>query len=99
MGDSSDSHEVSVDAQNAAIVDYTAFANYLLKAATILLPSDDDLHMPSALTLALDDKANQDCIKKFLSDPQVQALYVQRSCTKGEVFLYADCKCYRYVGQ
>lgn len=83
MGDSSDSHDVSVDAQNAAIVDYTAFENYVRKAATILLPEDDVVDIV-ALNLALSDKSNQDCIKKFLSDPQVQSLYMQRSCTKGK---------------
>ncbi len=37
-----------------------------------------------ALCDALEEKNNQDCIRKFLSDPQVPALYVQRSSTKGK---------------
>lgn len=84
MGDSLETADVSVDNQNVAVVDYDAFANYLRKAATILLPEDDEHGIPPALNAALDDRSNQDCIKKFLSDSQVQALYVQRTCNKGE---------------
>lgn len=47
-----------------------------------------------ALCDALEEKSNQDCIRKFLSDPQVPALYVQRSSTKGKfqklIFLVGD---------
>lgn len=83
MGDSLEpAGDVSVDAQNVAIVEFGAFANYLRKAATILLPEEDAV--PPALNVALEDRGNQDCISKFLSDPQVPALYIQRSCTKGK---------------
>lgn len=88
MGDSLESADVStasVDNQNVAVVDYDAFANYLRKATTILLPEDDEHGVPPALNAALEDRCNQDCIKKFLSDSQVQALYVQRTCNKGEL--------------
>lgn len=71
----------SVEAQNVAIVDYAEFANYIRKAATILLP-EEDVTAP-ALNVALDDRVNQDCIKKFLSDSQIQALYIQRTSSKG----------------
>lgn len=71
----------SVEVQSVAIVEFGAFANYLRKAATILLPEEDAV--PPALNVALEDRGNQECISKFLSDPQVPALYVQRSCTKG----------------
>lgn len=81
MGDSLENQDTSVETQNATIVDYGAFVNYIRKAATILLPEEDAV--PPALNIALEDKANQDCIKKFLSDSQVQALFIQRSCTKG----------------
>lgn len=83
MGDSLEpAEDVSVDVQNVAIVEFGAFANYLRKAATILLPEEDAV--PPALNVALEDRGNQDCIAKFLSDPQVPALYIQRSCTKGK---------------
>lgn len=70
-----------MDAQNVTIVEFAAFANYIKKAATILLPEEDSV--PPELIAAMDEKANKDCIQKFLSDPQVQALYIQRSCIKG----------------
>lgn len=83
MGDSLENQDTSVETQNVAVVDYGEFANYILKAASILLPEEDIHAVPPALAAALDEKVNQDCIKKFLSDPQIPALYVQRSCSKG----------------
>ncbi|XP_055707524.1 dynein heavy chain, cytoplasmic isoform X3 [Phlebotomus papatasi] len=80
MGDSLESTDTPGDAQNVAIVEYGAFANYLRKATTILLPEEDVV--PPALNLALDDRTNQESIRKFLSDGQVQALYIQRCCSK-----------------
>lgn len=81
MGDSLENTDTSVETQNVAIVDYGEFANYIRKAATILLPEEDAT--APALNAVLEDKINQDCIKKFLSDPQIQALYIQRTCSKG----------------
>lgn len=83
MGDSLEGSETTSETQNVAIVDFTAFANYILKAASVLLPEDDSQAEPVALKTALDDKANQECIRKFLSDSQVSTLYVQRSSSKG----------------
>jgi dynein heavy chain 1 len=68
--------------ENVAVVEYTTFANYLKKAVTILLPEDDD-GIPPALSAALNDRNNQDCIQKFLSDPQVSCLLIQRASSKG----------------
>ncbi|XP_055846761.1 dynein heavy chain, cytoplasmic isoform X3 [Episyrphus balteatus] len=82
MGDSLENTEAPVDNVSVTIVDYGAFANYIRKAVTILLPEEDVV--PPALNVALEDTNNQDCIKKFLSDPQVQALYIQRNCLKDE---------------
>lgn len=84
MGDSLENTDTSVDpGVNVSIANYDAFANYLRKAVTILLPDDDVV--PVSLNAALDDPINQETIRKFLSDPQVQALYVQRNCIKGMV--------------
>lgn len=84
MGDSLEGSEnTSTETQNVAIVDFTAFANYILKAASILLPEDDSQAEPLALKAALDDKVNQECIRKFLSDSQVSILYIQRNSSKG----------------
>jgi len=84
MGDSLDgSGEPSPESQNVAIVEYPTFASYLRKAVTVLLPDEDVV--PPAFSLALDDRYNQDCIRKFLGDSQVSSLYVQRSSSKGKV--------------
>lgn len=83
MGDSLENPDTSTD-QNVVIVEYNAFANYLRRAVTILLPEEDSL-MPPALNVALEDPTNQDYIRKFLCDSQVHALYIQRSCMKGKI--------------
>ncbi|XP_046627104.1 dynein heavy chain, cytoplasmic isoform X5 [Neodiprion virginianus] len=83
MGDSLDgSGDPSPESQNVAIVSYSSFAKYLRRVVAILLPDEDD--SPPALNFALEDKNNQECIKKFLSDSQVWSLYVQRSSAKEE---------------
>lgn len=82
MGDSLDGSENTPEAANVVMVDFQDFANYLRRAATVLLPEDDIV--PPALNAALDDKVNQDCIRKFVADPQVSSLYVQRFSSKGD---------------
>lgn len=81
MGDSLDGSENAAEAQNVVVVEFQDFANYLRRAATVLLPEDDIV--PPALNTALDDKVYQDCIKKFISDSQVPSLFVQRFSLKG----------------
>lgn len=81
MGDSLDGSDSASEAQNVVVVEFQDFANYLRRAATVLLPEDDIV--PPALNAALDEKVNQDCIRKFISDPQVPSLYVQRFSLKG----------------
>ncbi|CAO1413898.1 unnamed protein product [Diamesa tonsa] len=84
MGDSLEGGtEQSLEAQNVSIVDYRAFNNYIRKAITILLFDDSEELTSLKLEEALDEnRANQECIKKFLSDPQVQTLYIQKCYTK-----------------
>ncbi|KRT85924.1 hypothetical protein AMK59_420, partial [Oryctes borbonicus] len=83
MGDSLEGSENTPENQNVGIIDFTTFANYLRKAATVLLPEDDGLE-PPALNAALEDKNNQDCIQKFLSDSQVGTLFIQRISSKDD---------------
>ncbi|GJQ76160.1 hypothetical protein Trydic_g1905 [Trypoxylus dichotomus] len=83
MGDSLEGSENTPENQNVGIIDFTTFANYLRKAATVLLPEDDGLE-PPALNSALEDKNNQDCIQKFLSDSQVTTLFIQRISSKDD---------------
>lgn len=84
MGDSLEGSEATPESQNVAIVDITAFTNYILKAATVLLPEDDSQAEPVTLKATLDDPNNQESIRKFLSDPQVSTLFIQRSTSKGK---------------
>lgn len=90
MGDSLEGGtEQSLEAQNVSIVDYRAFNNYIRKAITILLFDDSEELTSLKLEEALDEnRANQECIKKFLSDPQVQTLYIQKCYTKGEITFF-----------
>lgn len=82
MGDSLDgTGEPSPEAQIVIIVSYSTFANYLKKVVTVLLPDEDVI--PPAFNSALEDKSNQEYIRKFLGDSQVWALYIQRSSSKG----------------
>jgi dynein heavy chain 1, cytosolic len=83
MGDSLDGSENTPEAQNVVVTEFLEFANYLRRAATVLLPENDIV--PQELNTALADKVNQDCIRKFIVDPQVSSLYVQRFSSKGAV--------------
>lgn len=83
MGDSLEGSENTPEPQNVAVCELTPFCNFILKAATILLPEDDGQAEPTNLSAALEEKTNQECIKKFISDPQVSTLYIQRNSSKG----------------
>lgn len=80
MGDSLEATEAS-EAENVTIVEFNAFTNFITKAATVLLPEDNQWEL-AHLRAALDD--NQEVILKFLSDPQVSTLYIQRNPSKGK---------------
>lgn len=63
------------------VVEVSTFANYLRRVAPVLLEDADDT--PESLIHALKEKTSIECIKKFLSDPQVPVLAVHRVATKG----------------
>ena len=80
------------DAQATAtqqVVEVSTFANYLRRVVPVLLEDADDT--PETLIHALKDKASIDCIKKFLSDPQVPALAVHRLSSKGTSHIPSVC--------
>jgi dynein heavy chain 1 len=83
MGDSLEGSESTPEPQNVAIVDFNAFTNFITKAATVLLPEDNQWELTN-LRAALDDKGNQEAIRKFLSDSQVSTLYIQRNPSKDD---------------
>lgn len=71
--------------QNVAITEFGTFVKYITKVVTILLEEEDSV--PPALEAAIDDRNNHECIRKFLSDPQVRALFIQRNSSKGRLML------------
>lgn len=85
MGDSLDGVDVSQpeEEQTAAIVELPKFIEYLRNIIwSTLNLQDDDVTQPT-LKAELEDRSNQECIKKFLNDPQVSSLFIQRSLSKG----------------
>lgn len=88
MGDSLETIDQSIDTtqQIVSIVDHKAFCNNYLRKAILVLFDDDCSKLEEALD---DNRSNQECIKKFLSDPQVQTLYIQKSSTKGKSEFFA----------
>lgn len=58
------------------IADVTAFSNYLRRVSTVFLEDADE--SPASLIKALGEKSSGESIRKFLSDPQLPVLFVQR---------------------
>lgn len=82
MGDSLETTEpASTEAQNVVIVDIGAFCNYLRKVIQIFFEEE---FIPPSFNAALEERSTQEYIKKFISDPQVQSLYIQRCSSKGK---------------
>lgn len=85
MGDSLEGADATQgeEEHSVAVVEFSVFANYVRKVVIVHLEDDDII--PASLNAALEDRSNQDCIKKFISDPQVSSLLIQRSLSKGKV--------------
>ena len=69
-----------IDSRNIART-YEQFLNYLRKTVPAILP-EHDVNSP-ALSNAFSERANSDVIQKFVCDPQVYTLYIQRFSIKG----------------
>lgn len=81
MGDSLETSDTSgTDAAHVVIVDESAFTNYIRKTIQIFFEEE---FIPQSFNIALEERSTQECIRKFLSDPQVQSLYIQRCSSKG----------------
>lgn len=65
-----------------ALMDLSVLGNYIRRIVPVNLEDSDDT--PAALVAALKDKTAMDSMKKFISDPQVQCLLIQRQTTKDE---------------
>jgi len=85
MADVGDAEAPVQQAQTAAISDVCKFAGYLRRTVPVLLEDAEDT--PEAFAAALDERAVVDCMKRFLADPQVPVLLVQRLSAKGSCFV------------
>ncbi|GAA48761.1 dynein heavy chain 1 cytosolic, partial [Clonorchis sinensis] len=66
----------------ATLADPSALSQYLFKAVSCILEDDDDGAV--VLRSVLEDPTGRDAIKKFISDPQIHSLIVQKLSNKGE---------------
>jgi len=85
MADTGDVEPSVQQAQTVAISDVGKFAGYLRRAVPVLLEDAEDT--PEAFSAVLDERAVVDCMKRFLADPQVPVLLVQRLSAKGSCLL------------
>lgn len=77
VSDVGDSAQVQV-----SLADMNSFLKYLRKVVPVCL--EEDAVSSSALETALTDKSHQEAVRRFISDPQTRAIFIQRSSTKGE---------------
>jgi hypothetical protein len=70
--------------QNVAVADTNVLTNHLKHVVSVLLEGEDQ---PSVnLKSCLDSKEYQESLRKFISDPQTRALFIQRQSMKGAGF-------------
>ncbi|KAJ8666397.1 hypothetical protein QAD02_008059 [Eretmocerus hayati] len=94
MGDSLDCIIDPGESQTVTTVDYDMFCDYLRKAITVLQPEEEAQHN---FNIALEDKTNQECVRRFISDPQIWALSLQRTSCKARMSLEPATRPVRYA--
>lgn len=77
--DSGGTMEVSAAVQTVA--DTSVLQKHIRKLVPLLLEDGGDV--PAALETALEEKSSVEQMRKFLSDPQVHTILVERSALKG----------------
>lgn len=82
---SSGDHSLPAPVQ-ITVADYQAFVQYLTKFVPVLL--DADYLSLSEFEKCLNERYNVENIKKFMSDPQVRSLVIQKNLTKGTNFIF-----------
>ncbi|KAF4518251.1 hypothetical protein B566_EDAN010397 [Ephemera danica] len=68
------------DNQNVAVTDVNVLTTYLKNITTILL--EGDVSPSQGLISSLEGKEYQENVRKFISDPQTRALFIQRHSIK-----------------
>lgn len=79
VDDNSGTMEVSAAVQTVA--DTSVLQKHIRKLVPLLL--EDGGEVPASLETALEEKSSVEQMKKFLSDPQVHTILVERSSLKG----------------
>lgn len=69
-----------------ATAELSDFAEYLLRIVPALMEDKDSA--PPQLKTTIFEKSTSEDIKKFLGDPQIPVLLIQRSSTKGKYVFY-----------
>ncbi len=77
-----DSPGLNVSQDRVAVADFQEFVQYLKQFVPVLL--DANCLSISEFEKCLSEKANVDCIKKFMSDSKTQSLVIQKCLTKGK---------------
>jgi len=77
--DHSGTMEVSSAVQTVA--DTSVLQKHIRKLVPLLL--EDGGEAPASLEAALEEKSAVEQMKKFLSDPQINSILVERCCLKG----------------
>lgn len=81
--DSGGGMEVSAAVQTVA--DASVLQKHIRKLVPLLLEDGGDA--PAALESALEEKSALEQMRKFLSDPQIHSILVERSALKGSNFI------------
>ena len=67
-----------------AVAEVSTLSAFLGKIIPMLFEDSDE--GSDTFIQALNDKSSEECMKKFLADPQIQALFVQKAAvTKGKL--------------
>ena len=84
MADSGDADAAGQETTQS-LMEVSSFANYLRRVVPVLLEDVEDT--PVGLVTTLKDKSSVDLMKKFIGDPQLPVLLIQRLTTKGRSVL------------
>jgi hypothetical protein len=85
---SSSNSSGSSSSNNVVVADINAFTKYLKQVIPVLLDSSNVNNVE--FDKVLNEKSSVECIKKFIGDPQVRSLMIQKLLAKGE-FTFANC--------
>lgn len=71
------------------VADTSVLQKHIRKLVPLLL--EDGGEVPAALETALEEKSSLEQMRKFLSDPQIHTILVERSSLKGLLRFFTKC--------